>query len=766
MADETPPDQQPATDPKPEPAAATTSDKSDKPPTKSSGDADDREQGSAEHDPVGDDRAQNEAYRRGRESFRTGGNTASARRSKVKNLIGGDYHSYKPVADPGGKKTSGLLRPKVLDRIRATFALVADYERMRETIGDNRVIVLRGSAGTGMTTTAVRLLDEVTSGKVAWLDSPDGIGSIRDKDLAKKRGYVVRLTSVGPGGGPTEVELDALAELLGERKCWCVVVDSISADQRTQGDYVFPYVAPDHDDVLQNHVAWRLGADAVDKLADALRVADDDRIDTALGPHRTLTDVVRLAELLVKHVQGDLEFDDVVAGCTDLVADQMVSWFSDLRHVAQSTGKGRRKPLALAAFRIALAVLNISTYHQVATAARQLEVHLVAAIDPASATKSLASISLDRQTALTISRAEVCPGIISFGVDAVVDGELVRYLDDRFPIAVLDHVWSTYNWLRAPLVTWLTELGQEDSAIIWVRAAQAAGALAAIDFSDGFPQLISPNVYADTFRERRFAAVALDQASQDERSHNIVAAFLRRWRRIGGVEARWTAAATHGYGQGLDDIDATLDALRVLGTPDETHEALDSPFNRRIMVTVVSRSLSSLLAFGGVEPVLSALDDWVQHKRTSMRTLGAATVLQLVFKRGFHFTHLGISGGRDYRDQLPCHGQWPLLLALQHENPSLTIPIARIVRVALRGNGGDRVTDALRSWITIAASDPDCLTALKQFLPILVETRDDAYRLLHLITERRHDWAEPLRPDVAESIEAAIRSATPREEQR
>ncbi|HEY2698175.1 MAG TPA: hypothetical protein VGJ45_22130 [Pseudonocardiaceae bacterium] len=759
MADDAPPDHPPDTDPSESPPrAASDPDKANKSTGTAFGDPGDRERGGAERDPVGDDRSENEAYRRGRESFRSTGNTASASRSKVKNIIGGNYYNNK-TSDSSDKKTSWLLRPKMLDQIRLTFAGVADYERMRDTVSSTRVIVLRGCAGTGMKTTAVRLLDEVAAGKVAWLDSPDGVGSIREKDLGKKRGYVVRLTSVGPRVGPTELELDALAELLNKRKCWCVLVDSTSGDQGARSDYVFDYLAPDYQDVLRNHVAWRLGPDDAEKLTDALRVAEDDRVHAALGAHRTLGDLVRLAELLVEHVRGALEFEDVVVGCVDLVAEQMVSWFACLRHVGRSTKKSGHEHLALAAFRIALAVLNISTYHQVATAARQLEADLVAAIDPAPATKALASISLDRQTALTSSRARLCPGVISFGVDAVVDGELVRYLDDRFPIAVLDHVWSTYNWLRAPLVKWLTELGRDYSAVIWVRAAQAAGALAGIDFSDGFPQLISPNVYAETIQERRFAAVALDQASQDERSHNVVTEFLRRWR-TGSEGARWTAAATHGYGQGLDDIDATLDALRVLGTPDETLDALDDPSGRRVMITVVSRSLSSLLAFGAVEPILATLNDWARHERTSMRTLTGAAVLQLVRKRGFHFTYLDISGGRDYRDQLPRHGRWPLLLALQHENPPLTTPIARLLRAALRGNGGDRVTDALQSWLAIAARDPSCLSALIEFLPQLVEIPSDSARLLHLVTERRRDWAEPLRPEVADALEIALHSAS------
>jgi hypothetical protein len=53
--------------------------------------------------------------------------------------------------------------------------------------------------------------------------------------------------------------------------------------------------------------------------------------------------------------------------------------------------------------------------------------------------------------------------------------------------------------------------------------------------------------------------------------------------------------------------------------------------------------------------------------------------------------------------------------------------------------------------------------ALVRFLPRMLETKDDATRLLHLVAMLARDWAEPLRPEVADEIEAAIRSAVVKE---
>jgi hypothetical protein len=653
-----------------------------------------------------------------------------------------------------------------LERIRGTYALVPGFERMLATVREHRLILLRGLPDTGLTTTAVRLLDEVTGGQVARLDLATGLGSIREKDLSKKRGYVIRLPSSSVAAQPNESQLDALAELLDKRECHCVVLDATGPGEQDELDgYAFDYEPPDWTDVLSRHIAWRLRPDDPEGTEQRrlMDLADDPGLLAALGPAPRPVNAVGLADLLVRHSRGRLSLIEVAARCAGMVLEQAATWFTVLRHPQSADGDERSDSLALAAFRIALAVLNISTYHQVAAAAAKLETHMTKVITAQVTTPRVSSVSLDQHSVLAMSRARTTPGIMTFGADAVVLGELVEYEDNRFPSAVLEHVWQEYHWLREAMVNWLIELGDDETAIIWVRAAQAAGVLSAIDFHYGFQKLIRERVVAETARQRRFAAIALDQASQDSRSRRAVLAFLKRWRRAGGDHARWTTAAALGYGLGLEDIDATLDALRILGTPDESRPALDDSTGTREMIVVVGRSLRQLLAFGAVEPVLLTLTDWLVHRRNSMRTLARSAVLELIRARGFHSSYLEVSGGRDYRSDRPEHERWPLLLALQHDSPRLTEPVVELLCRALRGRDGDRMTDRFRSWIRISENDSACLAALERFLPLLVRSADDAARLIHLIDRLRHQWAEPLRPDVAERLETALRSAIPLE---
>lgn len=721
----------------------------------------------AAKDPLGEQgAAANEAYQRGRKSFQDGGNHASFHGNKIKNVYLGDNRA--PLfANSGSSKTSALVREKVLERIRGTYTLVARYERMLGAVREHRLVLLRGMPNTGMSTTAVRLLDEVTDGRVARLDLAGGVESIREKDLTKKRGYVIAVPTSDLASVPTETQLDALGEMLAKRRCHCVLLDTSGVDTGDELDgYVFDYTPPDRHDLLRRHVGWRLRPDdppgTEKRLLDLAKSA---HLRDALGSHPRPGDVVRMAGLLVRHARDQLDIADVVAGCDQYVQDQVGEWLAVFRS-PKSPGKNKTsEALGLVAFRIALAVLNISPYDVVAKAGEKLDQLIMADVDPTTKTRRRSSISLDQHGVLTATRAHAVPSTVTFGADIPVTCYLVEYEDDRFPVAVLRHVWQQHQWMRQVLVKWLTELGTDPNPMVWVRAAQAAGLLSALDFPYGYANLIAPGAFEEDVNLRDFAAVALDQASQDADTRDAVHAFLVRWRRWGDQPERATAAAALGYGLGLEDIDLTLDSLRILGTPGENLEALEETAHLDSMVLVVSRSLSRLLAFGAVTPVLTALTGWLGHRRTSMRMLARWAVVRLIMLRGFHLAYLDVSGGRDYRTVAPAHLRWPLLLALQDADHSLTEPVAELLRLALRTRHSDEVAECLRTWIKIGQEDLACLLALARFLPRLVKDSHDAARLIHIMVALRRDWAEPIRPEVATELEDAIRSAIPRETQ-
>jgi hypothetical protein len=164
-----------------------------------------------------------------------------------------------------------------------------------------------------------------------------------------------------------------------------------------------------------------------------------------------------------------------------------------------------------------------------------------------------------------------------------------------------------------------------------------------------------------------------------------------------------------------------------------------------------------------VDKIVPTLTEWLHDRRTSVRVLARRTVERLISLRGSDLTYLDVSAGRDRPPMSLAHERWPLLLVLQNDDHRLTGPVAELLHLALRGRDGDGVADRFGSWIRRGQHDLECLLALARFLPRLVRTADDATRLIHLVTMLRRDWAEPLRPEVADELETAIRSAVPEE---
>ena len=475
----------------------------------------------------------------------------------------------------------------------------------------------------------------------------------------------------------------------------------------------------------------------------------------ALGPAPRPVESAEMARLLAEFGRHQITLDEVETQAAQLVQRQVVEWFAGL--AGMRSGDQLKEALRLAAFRIALAVFNKSPYHLVAKAGVELANGFVGAVS--DATKPQSSLFSDDQARrLPSCRAEIIDGEMSFGHYRLPVG-LAKYSDDRFPVVLLSYVWQQHHNLRAAMVTWLQKLSKDRRPAIWVRAAQATGLFCSLDFHFTYTQMIESAATSNgkRCRQRRlFAAVSLDQAARDERITDAILGRLRYWRRQGSEAERWTAAAALGYDLGRRSLDSTLAELRVLGTPSEQRSALDKE-NDGDLVHISGYSLANLLAFGEVRPILRRLTDWADSERQSLRELAWWAVLHLIDLHGFDLDFLRRSAGRNERPTPRTRDRWPLLLALQDEDPTLTPQIAGLLRWGLRGRRGDFVAKYLFGpWIRAAENDTECLQSLAEFVPHLVHNEMDANRLRYLITRLRHDWSDPLNDEPADLLTTTI----------
>jgi hypothetical protein len=686
------------------------------------------------------------AYRRGFQNLH--GATAFIDDSEIGQFILGDYYSLS--FDDGPSTMAGSIRADALDLIRATYVPVPGYPELLAAVRDHRVLVLHSRPGTGRGTTAVRLLDEVTEGKVSRLDLADGIRAVKKKDLKVGRGYVIRMPAPYSERNVCRADLDWLRDLVESRRSYCVL---LAATARRSPEYARAHTPPDFTELVRRHVTHQCGTDQPDDL---LGLCADKRIIAALGTSPRPAHGVRLARLLVRRHRSEIGFDDVLRGCEQLVSDEVADWFRGLFDNPDDE-KATSAAIQRASFRIALAVLNLSPYKVVATQAELLAQRMIAAIKPSKAQPAM--LFTDRDILLDAARAHIVDDRDMFG-DTTIPIRIACFDDDRLPLAVLRHVWR-HDALQDLLVAWLAELSRNRAAIVWVRAAQVAGLLMTWgDFQYAFDKLVRPGARSDSKRERRFAAVALDEAARDHQVGRRIRQLLRYWRRDGRESERWTAAAALGYDIGRQSIESTLNELRILGTPDERTAPLVGPTPQREMLGVVSYSVSQLLAFGEVEPVLACLAEWLAHRRFSVRDLALWTVARLIEMRCYNLDLVALTGGREHRSISREYDTWPLLLTLRHSDRTLTEPVGEVLRLALRSRYADTMLYGIKRWITTAQENRECLAALIDFVPHLVENRDDAARLTHLIARMRHDWSDPLTDDAAAALQAAIQPET------
>jgi hypothetical protein len=712
-----------------------------------------------------DDRPLGDDQRSFAESFREGshflspevnqyGAVVSIGRADIKALQVGEGTQFS--VGRAVSRTSGPVREEVLTWIRERYFEVSGYREMVEELKSNRVLLLRGHLGTGRFTTALHLLDRLTPDRVFHLESGETLKSLTEAGLPESdAGYVAEVPH-RIAGSLTETHLEKLHGLLKDKDAYCVLV--AETDPRPSdvfGGYAHDYTVPDAFALLKKHAEHEARTDDPDDFEQRMaELLTADWVAKAVGPSPRPWESVRMAALLARHARGRVTRVDVERKAAQAVDSQIAEWFAGIQGL--SPGEDRDEALRLASFRIALAVLNKSPYHIVAEAAGVLARRLIAATG-ATGVRRTSLFTDDQEHRLPALRAKVIPGSTSFGQERVPMPLLVFH-DERYPITVLRYVWNNHHRMRDAIAWWLTKLSKDPRPLVWVRAAQATGYLAGLDFVYGYSKMIAPGAGAgpkkNAWRRRMSAAIALDQAARNEDLRPAIRRMLRQWCRSPGYAARWTAAAARSFTLGQRYVTESLNELRIIGTPAERPAIIGLDDN---LVWVAGSSIARLLAFGEIHPVLDCLGEWIRSERSSVRRLALSAVEQLTLRRVFELGHLTMSGGNELPELPDATQKWPLLLTLQWQQPALTEPIADLLRQSLRTRvSGYTAKNLIGRWIRVAEHDDGCLETLARFFPYIAETETDRRRLEHLVENLREDWTDPLRPEVAARLTDAV----------
>jgi hypothetical protein len=690
-----------------------------------------------------------EAYRKGRHVFRTDGHGALFAGGKVSNVHLGDVHYGYSGGHPRRLKP-GPVWPEDLSLIRDRYAKVPYYDRLLGLLRERNLVLLRGVSGTGRTMTAMHLLDATSGGWVFRLDTSQSVHLLDGDDVDPGSGQFAELRLVD-AVLLSQMHLDRLSALLAERPGWMVLV--VPHDFRPQPDiaaYLVDCGEADRAVVLDRHLAWSL-RDADDAAVAEMRaLAASPAITEALGPAPTPAEVMAMVGLLAEHRLRRLTHEEVVRRCARLTEQVVVDWFDQVR---DERGEHADATNRLAGFRIALAVLNQSPYHQVAQAGEQLGNQLIRSRHP-HREPGVPVFAAEHDGWLTGSRASLVPGTMRIN-GATVPCELAAFIDDRMPLAVLSYVWQRHHNVREPVARWLRALAGDPRPHVWMRAAQAVGLLCALDFPYGLHEMIMPWATAEGRPDDQvIASYALDQSARDPRIEPVVRALVDDWKESEQSSLRRAATAVLGHEFGLARVEQSLADLLALGTWRDDEEG-GAP-----LLLDAAASVASLLALGAVEPVTDRLRAWFRADR---RAVADVALVGTLFTAGIKVRDLldieliTADGGRDRWPHLAGRMKWPLLLALADDDGQLLEPFVDLFWSALdTARSQAAALDVLAEWIIVAQQDRTCLPVLARFLRLLGDSRNSRQRLHYLIRTMRQRWEKPLSADVADYLDLAV----------
>lgn len=644
--------------------------------------------------------------------------------------------------DDRGWHAPGPVRRELLDELINHYIPPDGYETFVSQLSKARLLVLRGAPLTGRATTGLRLLAKVAD-SVARFPPDADLRTLTAAELEQGCGY---LHELAPGSAvPAPSEVDRLRGHLAERGCYLILIGQHDTRLRDSfEDCLVDCPLPDPGELFERAIEYETTQSPT--LGQVLRqLTENIKIGPPSGP-QTPAEIRWLVAHLVSVAVADGTVADLDLLNNDLAARYVSAWFEPLAGLP-ITAQGD-EAVRLAAFRIALAVLNDSPFSLVADAAEALAEEILIARAPRRK-PGRPVFARHGEDYVANSRASLRPDFVRF-FTATAPASMVAFDDERLPLAVLREAWAIQD-LRSPLLTWLEDLSQDPRPLVYTRAALAIGLLTSWDFSYAFHKRIDRWASSEDPGRRWIAAVALDEAARSEQVAPVVRELLDDWCEEGTFEQRWTAAMALGYELGLHDPDNTLKQLRKLGC-----------WKDGKLAQTASWATARIFFLGAVKPVVKALGDWLDDDRRLVRYLGLVTVQRITYMKvhdledDFEITAYSTAGPWT---RLAGRRKWPLLVALADEDPGMLEPLADLVWLLTRSAQAQEASAAsLKRWMKSGKKDRACIGPVGRFLALLGDDESDRARLLHILSLLRRDRDEPLPGDIADRLELAIKS--------
>ncbi|MFD3790526.1 hypothetical protein [Streptomyces cyaneofuscatus] len=748
------------------------------------------------------------ARRAGRKLLTSGRDFTSFDRSRIGHAHIGDINVSLDARRSGVAMRGGPVPEEELRRLRRAHVEPTGYVRLRRALESRRLLVLGGAPGTGRTSTALALLDEVTrdgtgeGGRVRRVDPHQGegvrglVGEVNGGEGGRRRGtgYLLELALDRPGTlPPDEMDLDQLASTLAEGDAYAVVVVSVgsAANPLLAGRYgmVCP-PAPSRELVTvrlrerleearggpEGAKPWagahggaagagpsagahggaegakpsagvRGDAAGAGRLEHAARLAEDPEVTEAVGlDDLRPAEAELLASLLAEHLLGSLTREELLAGCRSIAAVQAHEWFAgvDRALAAPPSGDGRTP------VRSATAALFHPVAFRIALAVLGGGSH-----SAVSAAAHLLTWELSVQ-----SDPDSTPSRPLFCDDPESDRALSRARSDDGAIDVAGAevtgrlIFYRGSALPAAVLAeiWERHFPVRAPVVRWLRLLA----------DDPRPQVsVRAAVAAGELSVRDFEygfgelVRPLAEASSPRRrvfaatALDQVAGHASHRKAVRKVVDDWSRYGT---------ASLRWTAAMTLGhgrAADSVDAALDALARIGVrdqgrQLAVASLNVVRLLTLPECATVLRRLGQWAEHRREEYQDLALVTIVRLATT--------GVDEVLDDEPGTPLgdRGDWPLLLALAATRPELTGTLADLLWTALNtARSRDVAFDALETLLRSASRGEGgdrTRPGLAALLPALTSDEHDRQQLEWLLRRMMRDQDRPLTTEQASAL--------------
>ncbi|MGA5820526.1 hypothetical protein ACPC54_21990 [Kitasatospora sp. NPDC094028] len=639
-------------------------------------------------------------------------------------LVAGDKNVF---LVGGGRAPLRLVSPLVLERVRRAFAEPAGWPEVRAAFGRRRLAILRGPAGSGKTTAALRLLLGCSVDRTYHLDRTTDLGALTarlEADAEEGPGEPVGYLVDQPAdratlNGPLVQALDGALHRAGARLVLTVGQESGLVDPEILGHVIDLPAPPEPAAIVRRHLDWRLGEAVATLLLSRRGVAE--LVDEQLAADGACRAAAELAAALADAAEatgtGAPDLDLVREKLARRGEEDFEIWVENLDD-----------PF-LRCYAVALAVLNGLPQEDVAAAARGLyrrlgvEDYTVLATADGHLPRVREPYRVPRRRRLARLRAQAVP-VRLFSPYGRVPAEGLRFKDPGYPRRLIQHAWAELP-LHSVLLDWLGELVENPSEHVRTHAGVALGVLADRSFQYLMDHLFFR--WADDGDARRRTAVA--------HALKVCAKNPELVRRVKNLAAGWlveasrpnlqaTAARVYAVSLGGAEPLVAIDALARLCMVDDD---LD-------VAIAVGDSLSDILTDDGrlAAVVLGRLHAALADHRAR------ATVLL-----AFLLVNAEFVVETETLAEPAAMPNWPGLLIRVDREPALRAPFVALWRAAL--NEADPVHRAvcevvLQLWARLTEADP----ALRDvFVRMVGALADGDPRTATILRRQAVDWSGP-----------------------